>query len=549
MLIVALATAFHFRRQTLPRPAVLVFAACSAVLVVYTFTRPAGMYSGDESIKLAQSIAILDGQIELTYPGAELDPDRHHFPHGPPWVVIEHGHFYGVYSVLFTAPAALAWLVCGYWGLYILPVLGGLATLWYVMRLAHRISPRSTVLVALLVMMTPVVLNAALFNEHAPACGLVLFALVHGSSPRRGVLLASGAAAGAAIAIRPELVTGIPAFVAFFLAANTDGAGAAARRIGWMVLGGLVPLSIYVAFNLVTIGVPSPVVHETFVPLTRPEWGLDIIPADLVARTGVVPLWLVVPLALALVPPLSRPRLEVARTIAIALATAGWLVALAVYLSRITGDLFQHPAALLAATPLFVLGLALGPYRTGAGDDARLSRALWLFAVLGIVAMMAINTSMGHGARIGARFILVYMPPLAIASVVVANRSRVLSIVAVLAIALGLWAQFLEHRQLGRARGRSAAVVAALESRPEPHVFSGLSWGPQVAGPAWNEKQIFNSGSAIGPVLSEIKRRGHRTVLDLVGGLEQWAKLGRAPRVELVPIDLGTPRVRVYRFE
>ncbi|MBA3502375.1 MAG: hypothetical protein H0T65_18570, partial [Deltaproteobacteria bacterium] len=172
------------------------FAACSLVLVAYTFTRPTGMYSGDESIKLAQSIAILDGQIELTYAGAELDPNRHHFPHGPPWVVIERGRFYGVYSVLFTAPSALAWLVCGYWGLYILPLLGGIATLWYVMRLAHRVAPRSTVLVALLVMTTPVVLNAALFNEHAPACGLVLFALFHGSSPHRhrGLLLASGAA-------------------------------------------------------------------------------------------------------------------------------------------------------------------------------------------------------------------------------------------------------------------------------------------------------------------------------------------------------------------
>jgi hypothetical protein len=513
-----------------------VFAACAAVLVVYTFTRPAGMYSGDESIKLAQSIAILDGQIELTYPGAELDPNRHHFPHGPPWVVIEDGRFYGVYSVLFTAPSALAWSVFGYWGLYILPLLGGIATLWYAMRLAHLVLPRLPVLVALLVMSTPVVLNAALFNEHAPACGLVLFALFHGMSSRRVWLLASGAALGLAIAIRPELVTAIPALVVFFVAAS-DGA---ARRIGWLVLGGSVPLAIYVVVNLVTIGAPSPVLHETFVPLERPEWGLDIIPADLVARTGVVPFWLVLPLAAALV-----RRFETARNVVIALAAIGWLVVDAIYLYWTTGDLFAHPAALLAATPVFVLGLGHGPYRTG---EDRLVRALWLFAVIGIATMMAINTSMGHGARIGARFILVYMPALAIVSIVVARRSRLLMAVAALAVALGLWAQFLEHRQLGRARGRSAAVVAALESRPEPHVFSGLSWGPQVAGPVWEDKQIFNSGSAIGPVLAEIKRRGHTTVLDLVGGLEQWAKLNREPRVELLPIDLGTPRVRVYRF-
>lgn len=525
----------------LPRRVVLVFAACALTLVVYTFTRPAGMFSGDESIKLAQSIAITDGQIELTYPGAELDPGRHHFPHGPPWVVIEDGRFYGVYSPLFTAPAAVGWAAFGYWGLYILPLLGGIGALWYAMRLAHRIDPRWAIPVGLLVMTTPVVLNAALFNEHAPACGLVMLALFHGTRASRGGAIASGAALSLAIAIRPELVTGIPAMIAFFLAASPDGARAAARRIGWQVLGGVVPLTIYVAVNLATIGVPSPVLHATFVPIDRQEWGIDIVPADLVARTGVVPVWLIVPLVLALVPP--RPRFESARTIVLAIAAVGWFVVLAVYLARITGDAFQHPAALLAATPLFVLGLAHGPY----GED-RLARGLWWFAVVGIVAMMVINTSMGHGARIGARFILVYMPPLAIVSLLVARRSRVLSIVAIAALALGLWSQFLEHRQLGRARGRSAAVVAALESRSEPFVFSGLSWGPQVAGPLWADKQIFNSGSAIGPILAEIKRRGHTTVLELVGGLEQWVKLGREPRLELVPVDLGTPRVRVYRF-
>ena len=517
----------------------IVFAVCAAAIIAYTFTRPAGVYSGDESIKLAQSIAVLDGQIALTYPGAELDPDGHHFPHGPPHVIVHAGGYYGVYSVLFTAPSALAWAACGYWGLYILPVLGGLVTLWYAMRLAHRISPRLAIVVALLLMTTPVVLNAALFNEHAIACALVLFALVHGSSPRRGVLVACGAAASLAIAIRPELVLGIPALIAFLA---SDGLAATARRIGWLALGGIAPLAIYVLANLVTIGVPSPVLHATYVPLTYAAWGLDIIPSDLVAQTGVAPYWLLVPIAVSLVPP--RPRFELARTILIALAAAAWLVLEAIYLYRISGDDFLHPAALLAATPLFVLGLAHGPYRT----DDRLARALWLFAVIGIAAMMLINTSMGHGGRIGARFILVYMPALAIASLVVANRSRVLRAVAIAAVVLGIWAQYLEHRQLGRARGRSAAVVAALQSRPEPHVFSGLFWGAQVVGPVWAEKQIFNSGTAIGPVLAEIQRRGHTTVLDLVGGIEQWQKLDRAPRVELVPINLGTPRVRVYRF-
>jgi hypothetical protein len=546
--VVACATVFHLRRRTLPRHLVVVFAIGSASLIAYTFTRPGGMYSGDESIKLAQSIAILDGQVALTYPGAALDPEKHHFPHGPPYAVIEEGRFYGVYSPLFTVPTALTWAVCGYWGLYVCPVLGGIAMLWYAMRLAHRIAPRLSALTIGVLVTTPAVLNAALFNEHAAACGLVAFALVHGASVRRGALLASGAAASLAIAIRPELVTAIPALIVFFVASADDGIRPAARRMGWMLVGGIAPLATYVIVNLATVGVPSPVMHATYVPLRDAAWGLDIVPAETVSLTGVAPVWLFVPLVLAFVP----PRHARVCTLVLALAAVAWLVVDAIYLDRVTRDDFLHPAALLAATPLFALGLAHGPYAASEqvplGCGARLPRALWLFAITGIVAMMAVNTSMGHGARIGARFILVYLPALAIVSMIVANRSRLLQAIAALAVALGIWAQLLEHRQLGRARGRSAAVVAALRSRPELHVFSGLTWGPQVAGPVWNEKQIFNSSSSIGPLLAEIKRRGSTTVLELVGGLDQWQKLGKAPRVEQVPIDLGTPRVRVYRF-
>lgn len=590
-------TALQLRRSALPRPLVLVFAIGSTALIAYTFTRHEGMYSGDESIKLAQSIALLEGQVALTYPGGALDPEKHHFPHGPPYAVIEKGEFYGVYSPMFTAPTAVTWAACGYWGLYMLPVLGGIMMLWYTLRLAHRIAPgamgamgdgamgdgamgavgdgamdgasarqdratrgrsRREVEVcgvwglagasAAVLVTTPAILNAAIFNEHALAGGLVAFALFHGAEVgmgrRRWWLVASGAAASLAVALRPELVTGIVALVVFFVTSAEDGVRGAGRRLGWMVVGGIAPLTAYVVVNLVTVGVPSPMLHATYVPLPEPAWGLDIVPAETVALTGVVPVWLVVPLVVALVP----RRFARAGGVVLALAAAAWIVVDVIYLYRVTSDDFLHPAALLAATPLFVLGLAHGPY-ADEEEGGRQGRALWWFAVVGIGAMMAINTSMGHGARIGARFILVYMPALAIVSLIVAKRSRLLQGVAIAAIAVGLWAQVLESRQLGRARGRSAAVVAALRSRPELHVFSGLAWGPQVAGPAWNEKLIFNSDGAMGPLLMEIKRQGYSTVLELVGGLEQWQQLRRRPFVVRVPIDLGTPRVRVYRIE
>jgi len=564
------------RRRTLPRGALAVFAAGAIALTLYTFTRPIGTISGDEGIKLAQAAALAEGQIALTYPGEELDPGHRYFPLRAPYVVVEDGRHYGVYSIVFTAPSAIGWRLFGYWGLHVLPLLGGLLSLWYTMVLAQRAlgSTRWTIAAGVAMASTPVWLNATLFNEHALSCGLVLLALVHASAPdpRRAALIASGAALGVAVAIRPELITGIPA-LALFAGVLARGPRDAARRIGWMLLGGAGPLAVYVVANLLTVHVPSQVMHRDFEPIKWRMRGRDLYPADLERLTGVHGWYLFAPFALALIPPLPWRAVERWRAPLAAALAAGWLVVCARYLRAITGAPHQMPWALFVGTPGFVLGLMCGPYRLTArrgadggerdggerdGGDGhggerdggeRLTRALWLLVIVGLAAMAWINSSMGHGARLGARFILPYLPPLLIGSLAVAQRSRLLLGVGALAFALGLWAQALNHDAAMRLRSRDAALVRDIRSRPERCSFSGLFWGPQIAAPVWNEKQLFLGGPHIGPILREIKRRGDPGVLEVVGGVREWVKLDQEPRLELVPSAAGeSPYVQVYRF-
>jgi len=532
-----------------------VFAAGAIAMTAYTFTRPAGAFSGDEGVKLAQVIAVGEGQIALTYPGAELDPEGRYFPFETPFIVIEDGHRYGVYSPFFTVPSAIGWTLFGFWGLHVLPLLGGLLALWYTMVLAQRAlgSVRWTIVAGAAVLSTPVVLNASLFNEHAPACGLVLLALAHASapSPGRAALLGSGAALGVAVAIRPELITGIPAF-ALFAGAVAHGWRDAARRIGWMLLGGAIPIAAYVIANLVTVGVPSPVMHRQYqhAVMQNRTRGWDLVPADLERVTGVTGWYLLAPLALALIPPLRWPAVERWRAPIAAVIAAAWLVVCALYLYVASREPRHFPAPLFMATPGFIIGLIHGPYRSpGAPDErARLMRALWLLAIAGVAVMVWLNHLMGYGARLGARYVLPYMPPLLLCTLAVAARSRLLLAVAALALALGLWGQALNHEEGMRLRDRDATAVRDIQRRPELHSFSGLFWGPQIAAPTWNQKQLFLGGRDIGPILREIKRRGYPAVLEVVGGVREWVKLDQEPRLELVPFAAESQYVRVYRF-
>jgi hypothetical protein len=445
------------------------------------------------------------------------------------------------------------WSLFGHWGLHLIPLLGGLAALWYTMVLAQRAlgSARWAIAAGAAVISTPVVLNASLFNEHAPAAGLVMLALVHASapSPRRAALIASGAALGTAVAIRPELVTAIPALALFAGAVASDWRDAA-RRIGWMLLGGVGPIAVYVIANLATVHALSQVIHREYEPVRFRMRGRDLFPADLERLTRVTGWYLLAPFALGWIPPLRWPAVERWRAPVAALAAIGWLAVCAIYLHAITGETKQVPAPLFMATPGFVLGLVRGPYRfPGAHDDReRLTRALWLLVIAGIAGMVWINSSMGHGARLGARFVLPYMPPLVICALAVAARSRLLLGVAALAAALGLWAQVLNHQEGARLRGRNAATLRDMRSRPELHSFSGLFWGPQISGPLWGEKQLFLGGAHIGPLLREIKRRGYPSVLEVVGGVREWVKLDQDPRMEIEPFPAESSLVRVYRF-
>jgi len=168
---------------------------------------PEGFFSSDEGVKFIQ-LRSLDANSfrssAVAWPGDELGLDRR-------YAVVERffelrgGELYSPHPLLFALASAPGWLLFGYRGLYLLPLLAGAAAVALTTALARRFGVRRPWLAgAVVAFASPVFFYALCYWEHAPAVALWLggFALLGRRSTAR--LLACGALWGLGAALRPE---------------------------------------------------------------------------------------------------------------------------------------------------------------------------------------------------------------------------------------------------------------------------------------------------------------------------------------------------------
>jgi len=168
---------------------------------------PDGFFSSDEGVKFIQLRSLEAnsfGSSALVWPGDGLELDRR-------YAVVERffelrgGVLYSPHSLLFALASAPGWLLFGYRGLYLLPLLAGAAAVALTTALARRFGVRRPWLAgAAVAFASPLFFYSLCFWEHAPAVALWLggFALLGRRSTAR--LLACGALWGLAAALRPE---------------------------------------------------------------------------------------------------------------------------------------------------------------------------------------------------------------------------------------------------------------------------------------------------------------------------------------------------------
>jgi len=118
----------------------------------------------------------------INYPARRLDPEREFVPfHPKQHVVDERKLIHLQWPIFLGLLTRVPWKVMGFWGLYLVPVLAGLGTLWAAYLLALRVGvPRrlAWVVMPLLGLATPISVYSLLFFEHTLASMLVTLSLL-----------------------------------------------------------------------------------------------------------------------------------------------------------------------------------------------------------------------------------------------------------------------------------------------------------------------------------------------------------------------------------
>src|SRR5438270_8303221 len=187
----------------------------------------------------------------INYPARSLDPQLQFVPFNPKQhYVDDKGRIYLQWPIFLGLLTRIPWKVMGFWGLYVVPLLAGLGSLWAAYLLALEVGvPRrlAWLAVPLLGLATPVAIYSLLFFEHTLAALLVTLSLLAGVRAVRTQRVSSAAWGGlllaAAIYFRSELYV-LAAAVCLALAVWAWRTGIWRPLMGWGValVAGLVPL-------------------------------------------------------------------------------------------------------------------------------------------------------------------------------------------------------------------------------------------------------------------------------------------------------------------
>ncbi len=261
----------HVSRFTFqnPRPAFLsVLLVAALYLAALVAMPPEGLTQHDAGAKYLQvrnlRLAPTGLDWSVNYPARSLDPELRFVPFRDRQHYIDGGRIYLQWPIFLGLLTRIPWKVMGFWGLYVVPLLMGLGTLWAAYRLALKagVAPRlAWAAIPLLGLATPISIYSLLFFEHTLAALLVTLSLLSGlvavrsEQPASRALWLNAAFLAVAIYFRSELY--VLALVTALVYAYMAWRGGTWRRALWHWVGAfavsLVPLWAFYAITEGTI--------------------------------------------------------------------------------------------------------------------------------------------------------------------------------------------------------------------------------------------------------------------------------------------------------
>jgi hypothetical protein len=460
---------------------------------------PDGFFSGDAGLKLIAALNAINHPFrpfEIDLPEIAGRP----VPHVETMVAVHGGHAHIIQSPLFPVVSAPFIAVLGLRGAYVLPALAFIALIPLLNAIRAHAAPDASagMLVWIAVGANPLLFYSLEFWEHAPAAALAAGSCVAGfaglgRARRTPWILASGAAGGLAVLLRPEAV--------WFIA----GLGLVLGRRCWIPFG-TGAAAILLPFALANYAHAGSVLGThaaaSLSPLTTgylsARWQrLDVwVWPDSAAEVGglacIAAAWLT-----------AFAKINLGRRQMMALTGVAVISALAALQELPRESLWQaFPMALLALVPT-----------TGAAGRVRSLYAVAAVSMVGIVLTAAHD----GGAQWGPRFLLIVTPVLIVlaahnASDALRNgRHRALRIGLVALIVLaGIATSRAAYRELRGSKLAYARVVSTTaDVAPAGGVLlTNVWWFDQITAPLYGTRTFLFAGTqgAAAEILRELTR-------------------------------------------
>lgn len=190
---------------------------------------------------VAQNIA-RGGAAAIAYPARAIDPEERWFPTGSEHFVPRNGSHYSIVAPQFPALSAPLFRACGFPGLFLIPLLGGVACALLAMLLARRLDVARWEWVGVITLAaTPICFYSITFWEHTAAAALATSAVLLLLRARTASMFLTGLALAASTALREE---GYVALIAVLIALLSSRRARAAFHVAIGFGVGIAPLLV-----------------------------------------------------------------------------------------------------------------------------------------------------------------------------------------------------------------------------------------------------------------------------------------------------------------
>jgi len=507
-----------------------------------------GFWTIDNGCKFIQMEGLLRTHyrdFSVPWPGRTLDPEYTYQPLPKPFGYVVDGKLYSRYSPVFAMLASVPYRVLGWWGLYVIPLLGGLLILPAVWGLAGLLGSGNlgkTVAVLITAFATPMWFYSLTFWEHTPAACLAVWSVWAGvqylTLRRPLYLLAAGILAGLAVYFRDEQYV-FAVVLGIMLAVR-------AKRWGGLALfalGAVVVLVPWWWFQAVAIRTPLGHHFGLYAPLAGgfgaywlERW--EVLRAVLINshEYATVSFLMCAPFLVCLVwrPILRRPHLAAGLAGIAGLGLAAGVVVCCGYLTAERPVWYLlHANSLFAAAPVLILGLprlSLAVTHTPSGDgEGNMESAGHILGLLALIfplvyVFVVPDVGMGGtGIHWGCRFLLPLCPLLAAPAGVLlegwwrndGRRLRVVTLLLAGVVMVSVGAQWHSLRLLYLRQRFDAHVNSVVAARPESIVLTHTWFVAAELCHSFYTKSVFllPPGGSLDALLEPAYRAGYRAAL------------------------------------